>query len=146
MASIKAHGCAHIPWQMGIMGPYPFNDTDQCESSHVMDKTEYKRTSKRDESTNEEMLGLVSIYVYVRVYNVYKGILQVMRGIRSKTLMHAYDKDTGVLDENKQSGLGYKIIGPIRNSGITFDYGRKRWKFNSRTRASSYVPWCMRIP
>jgi hypothetical protein len=68
MASIKAHGCAHIPWQMGIMGPHPFNDTDQCESSHVMDKTEYKRTSKRDESTNEEMLGLVSIYVYVRVY------------------------------------------------------------------------------
>jgi hypothetical protein len=64
MASIKAH----IPWQMGIMGPHPFNDTDQCESSHVMDKTEYKRTSKRDESTNEEMLGLVSIYVYVRVY------------------------------------------------------------------------------
>jgi hypothetical protein len=68
MASIKAHGCAHIPWQMGIMGPHPFNDTDQCESSHVMDKTEYKRTSKRDESTNEEMLGLVSICVYVRVY------------------------------------------------------------------------------
>jgi hypothetical protein len=48
-----------------------------------------------------------------------------MRGIRSKTLMHAYDKDTGVLDENKQRGLGYKIIGPIRNSGITFDYGMK---------------------
>jgi hypothetical protein len=61
MASIKAHGCAHIPWQMGTMGPHPFNDTDQCESSHVMDKTEYKRTSKKDDSTNEEMLGLVSI-------------------------------------------------------------------------------------
>jgi hypothetical protein len=63
-----------------------------------------------------------------------------MRGIRSKTLMHAYDKDTGVLDQNKQGELGYKIIGPIRNSGITFDYGRKRWKFNSRTHASFLCP------
>jgi hypothetical protein len=71
---------------------------------------------------------------------VYKGILQVMRGIRSKTLLHAYDKEMGALVENKKEGLGYRIIAPIRNSGITFDYARRRWQFTSRTYATFLCP------
>jgi hypothetical protein len=61
MASIKAHGCEHIPKQMALMGPHLYNDTDQCESSHILDKTEHKRNSKRDDCINEEMLQLVSV-------------------------------------------------------------------------------------
>jgi hypothetical protein len=55
--------------------------------------------------------------------------------------MPMINKDTGVLDQNEKGGLGYKIIGPIRNSGITFDYRRQRWKFTSRSHATFLCPF-----
>jgi hypothetical protein len=60
MASGKGHASCHIPRQVCAFGPHPYNDTDMAESDHIIDKMDYKRTSKRHEDTNHEMLQLVS--------------------------------------------------------------------------------------
>jgi hypothetical protein len=69
----KSHACCHIPRQMCSLGPHVLNDTDQGESAHVMDKVDYRRTSKRYSETNSELARLV------------------MRGIRSQTMLSAYN-------------------------------------------------------
>jgi hypothetical protein len=100
----KSHACCHIPRQMCSLGPHILNDTDQGESVHVMDKVDYRRTSKRYSQTNTELVKLV------------------MRGIRSQTMLAAYYASKTTSDHNEQlSPPKYRLIRIIENSFMRFE-------------------------
>jgi hypothetical protein len=110
----KSHACCHIPRQMCSLGPHILNDTDQGESVHVMDKVDYRRTSKRYSQTNTELVKLV------------------MRGIRSQTMLAAYYASKTTSDRNEQlSPPKYRLIRTIENSFMRFERITKLWLFES---------------